>query len=126
LDRQGLRIGENKMSCTIYYNGRLKEENDVKYAVSKIKEYSKAFDCKVEEYDNGIIIYFLKGASEPLDFNFENGEVDAFCKWNNEKNPDEFYRILDLFIKISPLFVNLEIEDDEAIWEEYSKGKLLK
>jgi hypothetical protein len=106
------------MSCTIYYKGKLKEDISVELTISKLKEYSKIFNCNIENHENGITIYFLNGTSEPLDFNFKNKIINSFCKWNGE-DEEEFYKIFDLFIELKPLFKSLKIEDDEGLWHEY-------
>jgi hypothetical protein len=106
------------MSCTIFYKGKLKEDISVEFTISKIKEYSKNFNCNVEKNENGITIDFLNGNSEPLSFNFKNNMINSFCKWNGE-DIEEFYKIFHLFIELKPLFKSLKIEDDEGLWHEY-------
>jgi len=106
------------MGCTIYYKGTLKEnvnESDVCCIVAK---HLQGLNAELTSTVSSIIINFTKGQSEPLVFEFKENKVDYYCKWNGT-DTEEFYKILDFFIDLKPLFKSLRIDDDEGIWNEY-------
>lgn len=106
------------MSCTVFYRGKLKNEytfNDMSCIVQK---HAESFDCRFYVNENSIKIEFINGKNEPLLIALEDGVLDGFCKWNGE-NEEEYYKILDMFIALKPLFKAYHIEDDLGIWHTY-------
>ena len=110
------------MSCTIFYKGTLKENYNPSDVLNIVSQHVRNINAEIMQSDNPIIINFLQGKSESLVFDFKDKKVDSFCKWNGE-NPEEFYRIFDMFIALQPLFKSLKIEDDEGLWNEYISQK---
>jgi len=110
------------MSCTIFYKGTLKDNNNPDDVLITVSKHLKSINGELSLCGDTIIIKFLQGQSEPLVFNFNNGTVDAFCKWNGEE-PGDFYAIFDMLIELKPLFKSFSIEDDEGHWHEYVINK---
>jgi len=92
-----------KMSCTIYFKGKLNVGISEKDVLGIIERHLQGINAKLAQSNNPIIIEFLQGQSEPLVFQFINNKIDGLCKWSGEE-PEEFYAILDLFIDLKPLF----------------------
>ena len=109
------------MSCTIFYKGTLKECHDPSDVLNIVSNHLQRINSKLLQFGNPIVIC-LHGRSEPLVFDFKKKTMDGFCKWNG-KDPEQFYRIFDLFIELKPLFETLEIEDDGGLWYEYIARK---
>lgn len=106
------------MSCTIFYKGKLKSIYTFENIISIVQEHTKDFDCTLNIYENSIEVRFNTGKSEPLVLALENSKIDGFCKWNGV-NEEEYYKILDMFIELKPLFNPYRIEDDFGIWNNY-------
>lgn len=107
------------MSSTIYYKGTLKDTRCAEDLYEAVRRQSATLNCKIVRSGNDFYIEFAGGASEPLLFRLNDGKVNWFFKWHNPANPDEYFRIFDLFIAIKPLFKSLRIDDDEGVWQEY-------
>lgn len=105
------------MACTLSYTGKLKTEYTFKDIVSIVKKHAKFFQCELNINDNIIEIIFLNEKSEPLILSLENNKIDGFFKWNGDD--EEYYKILDMFIELKPLFKSYKIEDDFGIWDNY-------
>jgi len=112
-----------KMSCTIYYKGTLKEDNTQNDVAEIVLKHLKYMNATLEKTNNIIAIYFKKGLNEPLVFEFsKKNKINGFCKWNGE-DLDEFYKIIDMFYELKPLFKLLKVDDDEGIWNEFIAQK---
>lgn len=110
------------MSSTIFYKGTLKEDatpDGVYRIVSTVLGNS---NTTLNYSENMIAVQFLSGKSEPLVFQFIHRRIDGFCKWNGD-NAEEFYKILELFYQLRPLFKRLTVDDDEGVWQEYVTQK---
>lgn len=107
------------MSSTIYYKGTLKECSTFEDLYEVVCRQSTDLHCKIVKEEDAFYLEFAEGQSEPLLFRLNNGKINWFCKWNNPGNPDEYYKIFDLFISIKPLFKSLRVDDDEGAWNEY-------
>lgn len=106
------------MSCTIFYKGTLRDSVTPESVFDCVSELIEQIDCHLHRESLTMTVFFNKGSSEPLMFAFANNKINGFCKWNGD-TAEEFYRILDLFIKIKPLFKSLKVEDDDGIWYSY-------
>lgn len=102
------------MSCTIFYKGKLKKEYNFKDIVSIIQKHTGTFNWKLNIEENRVEIKFSNKKSEPLVLALEDNRIDGFCKWNGD-NEEEYYKILDMFIELKPLFKQYEIGDDFGI-----------
>lgn len=107
------------MSSTIYYKGTLKDTSNVDELYDTVLRQSSGMHCKIVKEEDSFYIEFSEGQSEPLLFRLNNRKLNWFCKWNNPENPDEYYKIFDLFIAIKPFFKSLRVDDDEGAWQEY-------
>jgi hypothetical protein len=107
------------MSSTIYYKGTLKDSSSTGELYEAALRQSAVMNCKIVREEDSFYIEFSEGASEPLLFRFNNRKISWFCKWDNPGNPDEYYRIFDLFIAVKPLFKSLCVDDDEGAWHDY-------
>jgi len=106
------------MSCTIHYKGTLKVNHNLNDVLEIVSKHLKNINAILDQTENPIIINFLQGQSESLVFDFKNKSLDNFFRWNGE-NPEEFFRIFDMFIEIKQLFNSMKIDDDEGFWHEY-------
>ena len=106
------------MSCTIFYKGTLKDSATPEPVFACVADLTEQVDCHLQREGMTMTVFFNTGTSEPLVLAFENNKIDGFCKWNGEA-AEEFYRILDLFIRIKPWFKLLKIEDDDGLWHSY-------
>ena len=106
------------MGCTIFYNGKLKNEYTFKDIVSIVQKHTETFDCVLDINGSKVAINFCNGKSEPLVLTLQDNKIDGFCKWNGD-NEEEYYKILDMFINLKPLFKPYKIEDDFGIWNSY-------
>lgn len=106
------------MSCTIFYKGKLKKEYNFKDIVSTVQKHTGTFNWKLNIEENRVEIKFSDRKSEPLVLALEDNRIDGFCKWNGD-NEEEYYKILDMFIELKPLFKQYKIEDDFGIWDNY-------
>ncbi|MCX7903166.1 MAG: hypothetical protein N2486_01515 [Caloramator sp.] len=106
------------MSCTVFYKGKLKDEYTFKDIVSIIEKHAKFLECKLNISDISLELIFLKGKSEPLVLSLENNKINGFFKWNGI-DEEEYYKILDMFIDLKPLFKSYKIEDDLGICDNY-------
>lgn len=115
------RISANEviMSSTIYYKGTLKDSSSAEELYNAVLSRSSAMNCRIVRESDSFYIEFTEGSSEPLLFQLKDRKINWFCKWNNPGNPDEYYRIFDLFLAIKPFFKSLRIDDDEGAWQEY-------
>ena len=107
------------MSSTIYYKGTLKDSSSVEEIYDTVLRQSAEMNCKIVREDDSFYIDFTEGKSEPLMFRLNDRKINWFCNWNNPGNPDEYYRIFDLFMAIKPFFKSLRIDDDEGAWHNY-------
>jgi hypothetical protein len=107
------------MSSTIYYKGTLKDGSSIDALYEAVLRQSSALNCKVVREADAFYMEFTEGTSEPMMFRLVNGKLNWFCKWSNPENPDEYYKLFDLFLAIKPLFKSLRIDDDEGAWQEY-------
>jgi hypothetical protein len=107
------------MSSTIYYKGALKDGGSVNAVYDTVVRQSAGLNCKIVREADSFYIEFSEGTSEPLMFRFRDGRLNWFCKWDNPGNPDEYYRIFDLFLAVKPFFKSLRVDDDEGAWREY-------
>ena len=110
------------MSCTIFYKGTLKDNYNTSDVLNIVLQHIRNINAEIVQSSDSIIINFLNGKSEPLVFDIKNKKIDSFCKWNGE-DPEEFYRIFDMFIELQPIFKSLKIEDDQGLWLEYITQK---
>jgi len=106
------------MSCTIYYKGILKERKLPEDVFGVISKHMQNINANLEQSTNLVVINFLQGNSETLIFQFEKSTINGFWKWNGN-DPEEFYKVFDMFLEIKPLFKSLKIDDDEGLWNEY-------
>jgi len=106
------------MSCTIYYTGTLKESKSPEDVFGAISNHMQNINANLKQSANLVVINFLQGNSETLVFDFDKNKINGFWKWNGN-DPEEFYKIFDMFIEIKPLFKSLKIDDDEGLWNEY-------
>lgn len=106
------------MSCTIYYKGTLKEDKIPRDIFDIISKFFQNIDINLEQMADSISINFLQGNSETLVFHFKKSKINGFWKWNGN-NPQEFYKVCDMFIEIKGIFKSLKIDDDEGLWNEY-------
>jgi hypothetical protein len=106
------------LNCTIFYRGKLKKEYTFEDAISIIEKHAETFECTLSIEENVVEIHFCNGKSEPLVLALEDSKLDGFCKWNGDKE-EEYYRILDMFIGLKPLFKSYKVEDDFGIWDSY-------
>jgi hypothetical protein len=106
------------MGCTIFYKGTLRDSVTPESVFDCVSELIEQIDCYLQRESQTMTVYFNKGTSEPLVFSFINNRINEFCKWNGDTS-EEFYSILDMFIKIKPLFKSLRVEDDDGIWYSY-------
>lgn len=107
------------MSSTIYYKGTLKDGSNTDALYEAVLRQSSGLNCSIVREADAFYIEFAEGTSEPLMFRLLNGKLNWFCKWDNPGNPDEYYRIFDLFLAVKPFFKSLRIDDDEGAWQEY-------
>lgn len=107
------------MSSTIYYKGTLKDNVAVEALYEAVVESAAELNCKIVREEDTFYLEFTDGTSEPLMFKLDNRKINWFCKWNNPANPEEYFKIFDLFIAIRPLFKTLRIDDDEGAWQDY-------
>lgn len=107
------------MSSTIYYKGTLKDNRGVEELYDAVLRQSSGMNCNIVKEEDSFYIEFAEGMSEPLLFKLSDRKINWFCKWHNPGNPDEYYKIFDLFIAIKPFFKSLRIDDDEGAWQEY-------
>lgn len=68
---------------------------------------------------SGNQVLFYNENSEPLILALEDNKIDGFCKWNGD-NEEEYYKLLDMFVELKPLFKPYRIGDDFGIWNSYS------
>jgi len=106
------------MSCTIYYKGILKESKLPEDVFGVISKHMQNINANLEQSTNLVVINFLQGNSETLIFQFEKSKINGFWKWNGN-DPEEFYKVFDMFLEIKPLFKSLKIDDDDGLWNEY-------
>ncbi|KOA20033.1 hypothetical protein CLHOM_15980 [Clostridium homopropionicum DSM 5847] len=106
------------MGCTIFYKGKLKSEYTFNDIVSIVQKHAETFECLLNIKENIVEIKFCNDKSEPLVLGLEDTKIDGFCKWNGDIE-EEYYKILDMFIELKPLFKPFRIEDDFGIWENY-------
>lgn len=106
------------MSCTISYHGTLKNSITPEAVFNCIPALTERLDCHLYRESGAMTVFFNKGTSEPLVFEFVNNKMNGFCKWNGE-TVEEIYSIFDIFLRIRPLFKSLKVEDDEGIWHSY-------
>jgi hypothetical protein len=106
------------MSCTIYYKGTLKENTTLNNVINVVSNHVVNIGAKWRQFDDTIVINFLRGNNETLNFEFIKKQINGFFKWNGD-DLAEFYRIFDMFIDFRPLFKSLKIDDDEGLWIEY-------
>ncbi len=107
------------MSSTIYYKGTLKDSGSAEALYDAVLQQSAGMNCKIVKEEDSFYIEFAEGMSEPLLFRLVNRKINWFCKWSNPANPDEYYKIFDLFIAIKPFFKSLRVDDDEGAWQDY-------
>lgn len=115
-------IRGNIMSCSIYYEGTLKEKHSIDDVFEIVSKHMENIEAEIEKSDNMIVIEFLDGYSENLFFYFINNKINDSFKWNGG-DPEEFYRIYDMFIELKTLFKSFNVEDDDGIWHEYIAQK---
>jgi hypothetical protein len=70
------------LSCTIFYKGKLKDNNDLQCVLNIIEICAKEIKCEIIRTEYSIVIQFNQGKTEPLDFAFRDDRIDSFCKWN--------------------------------------------
>lgn len=107
------------MSCTIFYKGKLKSEYNFKDMVSIVQKHARILECILHIKENAVEIRFYNEKSDPLILSLKDNKIDGFCKWNGD-NEEEYYKILDMFIDLEPLFKSYRIGDDFGIWNNYS------
>ncbi len=107
------------MSSTIYYKGTLKDGSSVDELYDAVLRQSSALNCKIVREADSFYVEFTEGTSEPLMFRLRDRKVNWFCKWNNPGDPDEYYKLFDLFLAVKPFFKSLRVDDDEGAWQEY-------
>ena len=110
------------MSCTVYYKGTLKPEHNPEDVKTVVIKHANELNTVINETDDSLIINFNEGLSESLVFEFKNNKLEENWKWNGN-NPDEFYKILDMFFELKPYFKLLRIYDDAGLWNDFSAGK---
>lgn len=110
------------MSCTLFYKGSLKAHVNLDCVMEIIQNQARNMDVSVIQANNDICIHFRNGQSEPLVFKFNSGQVSGFCKWNGTEI-NEYYKILDLFVELRPVFRLLSVYDDAGIGDTYVAQK---
>ena len=111
------------MGCTINYSGSLKQGYTPEHVFEIIEKHAGNIPCKLRKEGLKLTVVFDSGVSEDMVFDFSQGRLNDFCKWNTQ-NPEnsisEIEKIFEMFIKMKPLFKSLTIEDDWGAFSEYS------
>ena len=110
------------MSCTIYYKGTLKADNGTNDAFEIIEKHTNNFHANLLWSNSSAMINFMEGQTESLVFAFRDNKIDTFWKWNGE-NPEEVYKVFDMFFELKAVFKSFHVNDDYGLWQEYMAKK---
>ena len=111
------------MGVTIYYQGKLKDEENLAELKSFAQNFSEDAGWGYDLEKNGIKI-IPDEQSDPLNFIFEELRVDDFVK-TQFAGADIHIKVVELIKELGKYFENLEVSDEGEYWETGSLSRLL-